>query len=78
MIKINIEMPKCCKECFALSMEEIYCNITGQLGDYNFNPYEYRMPSCPLEEVEEENNPCDKCQEWDCDGCNIKEIKYGK
>ena len=70
MIKIDIEMPRCCKDCFALSAEEVYCNITGKLGDYNFNPYEYRMMSCPLEE---ESNQCEWCQEWDCEGC-----KYAK
>lgn len=75
MIKINIEMPKCCKECFALSTEEIHCNITGKLAEYNFNPYEYRMTSCPLKEIEDKEyiNPCEWCQEWDCEGC-----KYAK
>lgn len=67
MIQIDIEMPRCCKECFALSME-IYCNITNQLGAYNFNPYELRMPDCPLKEIIEDKHPYEQCQEWECEG----------
>lgn len=50
MIKIDITMPKCCDECFALDDRWDYpcCLISGEQRGYNFRTQEYRMPHCPL------------------------------
>ena len=55
MIKIDIPMPKCCDECFALDDDGDYpfCLITRDQRGYNFNTREKRMPTCPLIKVQE-------------------------
>ena len=55
MIKIDIDMPKCCELCFALDErgDYPYCLISHDQRGYNFNIYEQRMPTCPLIEVNE-------------------------
>ena len=50
MIEIDVSMPKCCDECFALDDNGDYpfCLISKDQRGYTFNVYENRMPSCPL------------------------------
>lgn len=50
MIYIDIPMPKCCEECFALDDYGDYpfCIISKDQRGYNFNVIEKRMPTCPL------------------------------
>ena len=54
MIQIDIPMPKCCDECFALDEYGDYpfCRITQDQRGYNFRTREQRMPSCPMKEQE--------------------------
>ena len=54
MIEIDIPMPSCCDECFALDFSGDYpcCIISEECQGYNFNVYENRMPSCPLKDNE--------------------------
>ena len=54
MIQIDISMPKCCDECFALDEHGDYpfCLISQDQRGYTFNTHEKRMPTCPLKEVE--------------------------
>ena len=54
MIEIDIPMPSCCDECFALdfSGDYPYCIISEECQGYNFNVYENRMPSCPMKDNE--------------------------
>ena len=54
MIEIDMKMPSCCDECFALdfSGDYPYCIISEECQGYNFNVYENRMPSCPLKDNE--------------------------
>ena len=49
-ILINMEMPNCCDECWALDDYGDYprCRITGEQRGYNFNTKEKRMDKCPL------------------------------
>ena len=56
MIKLNMQMPRCCDDCFALDDNGDYptCRITHTSRGYNFNTREKRMPDCPL--IEEEND----------------------
>ena len=58
MIQIDIKMPKCCEECFALDDMGDYpfCLISHDQRGYTFNTRKYRMDSCPLKEVPERNN----------------------
>ena len=53
MIQIDIALPKCCDECFALDDHGDYpfCLISQDQKGYNFKTREMRMPSCPLKEV---------------------------
>lgn len=55
MIQIDMEMPECCDECFALDDYGDYpmCKITSETRGYNFNTREKRMDRCPLVEVKE-------------------------
>ena len=57
MIKIDIDMPKCCESCFALDErgDYPYCLISHDQRGYNFNIYVHRMPTCPL--IEEPTCP---------------------
>ena len=50
MIKIDIPMPTCCNECFALDDMGDYpaCLISHDVRGYTFNTRTQRMPSCPL------------------------------
>ena len=54
MIEIDMKMPSCCDDCFALDFSGDYpcCIISEECRGYNFNVYENRMPSCPLKEKE--------------------------
>ena len=53
----NIEMPKCCYDCPFLDDNGDYpfCIVTSDQRGYNFNIRNLRMPSCPLEEIKEDN-----------------------
>ena len=50
MIEIDVSMPKCCDECFALDDNGDYpfCLISKDQRGYTFNVRKNRMPSCPL------------------------------
>lgn len=50
MIQIDIEMPKCCDDCFALDKtgDYPYCNISQVQQGYTFDSGSIRMPECPL------------------------------
>lgn len=54
MIEIDIPMPSCCEECFALDFSGDYpcCIISKKWEGYNFDILTKRMPSCPLKEQE--------------------------
>lgn len=54
MIQIDMPMPKCCDECFALDDHGDYpfCLISKDQRGYNFNAQQNRMPSCPLKAQE--------------------------
>lgn len=67
MIQINMPMPKCCGDCFALDDNGDYpfCLITKDQRGYTFNPYEKRMPTCPLKS---QNPNCDAANH-DAGGC---------
>lgn len=54
MIEIDMKMPSCCDDCFALDFSGDYpcCIISEECRGYGFNVYENRMPSCPLKEQE--------------------------
>ena len=54
MIQIDMPMPKCCDECFALDDHGDYpfCLISEDQRGYNFNTRQNRMPSCPLKAQE--------------------------
>lgn len=54
MIQIDMEMPKCCDECFALDDNGDYpfCLISQDQRGYTFNTKEKRMPTCPLKAQE--------------------------
>lgn len=56
MIQIDIQMPKCCDECFALDDNGDYpfCLISHDQRGYNFNTRERRMPTCPLKELKDD------------------------
>ena len=52
MIKINIEMPENCNECFACNMED-ECHCTIEWKGNAENVYSGTKPDwCPIEEVE--------------------------
>ena len=54
MIQIDMPMPKCCDECFALDDHGDYpfCLISKDQRGYTFNVREKRMPTCPLKAQE--------------------------
>ena len=54
MIQIDMSMPKCCDECFALDEHGDYpfCLISHDQRGYNFNVREKRMTTCPLKSQE--------------------------
>lgn len=54
MIQIDMEMPKCCDECFALDDHGDYpfCLISQDQRGYTFNVRKRRMPTCPLKAQE--------------------------
>lgn len=56
MVKLNIQIPRCCDDCFALDEYGDYptCRITHTSRGYNFNVRAKRMPDCPLIEEESE------------------------
>lgn len=51
MIKIDIEMPKTCNNCFCMRFyEEMLCGITNEdIADYAYN--DTKPERCPLEEA---------------------------
>lgn len=53
MIKLNIQMPQRCDDCFALDDNGDYptCRITHTSRGYTFNTREKRMPDCPLNDM---------------------------
>lgn len=57
MIAIDVPMPNCCDECFALDDcgDYPYCLISHDQRGYNFNTREKQMPTCPLIEVDSPN-----------------------
>lgn len=59
---LEVEMPKCCYDCFALndSGDYHYCRITGEQRGYTFNARQDRMPHCPMMPINP-TNPCDTC-----------------
>lgn len=50
MILIDMEMPSCCARCQLYDDRWDYptCYATGRTKGYKFNPFEKRMPDCPL------------------------------
>lgn len=58
MITIDMEMPTCCSECFALDDSGDYpsCFITHESRGYNFDIFTKRMDTCPLRNSHLENN----------------------
>lgn len=68
MIVIDIEMPTCCDECFALDDhgDYPYCMISHEQRGYTFNVRENRMDRCPLRDCSRPN--CDAA-EHDSAGC---------
>ena len=54
MIAIDMEMPACCDDCWALDDNGDYpfCLITQETRGYNFRTREKRMDKCPLIEVD--------------------------
>lgn len=73
MIRLNVQMPQRCDDCFALNDNGDYptCRITHTSRGYNFNTREKRMPDCPLidEETGEWLPVDDKNDAWDCSLC---------
>ena len=53
MITIDIKMPTCCNECFALDDSGDYpsCSITHESRGYNFDIFTKRMDTCPLKDT---------------------------
>lgn len=51
----DMDMPKCCNDCFALNEDGDYpvCIITQEQRGYNFKKWEKRMDRCPLAEKDE-------------------------
>ena len=56
MILIDIEMPQFCMKCPLYDHRWNYptCYATGRTKGYKFNPFEERMPDCPLREIKNE------------------------
>lgn len=54
MIEIDMKLPSCCDECFAIDAhgDYPYCLISRDQQGYTFNTRENRMPSCPLKDNE--------------------------
>ena len=54
MIQIDMPMPRCCDECFALDDNGDYpfCLISQDQRGYTFNTRNERMPTCPMKEQE--------------------------
>lgn len=54
MIMIDIEMPQCCADCFALDESGDYphCRISHEQRGYTFDVTQKRMPSCPMKDNE--------------------------
>lgn len=54
MIQIDMQMPKCCDDCFALDDhgDYPYCLISQDQRGYTFNTREKKMPTCPLKAQE--------------------------
>lgn len=50
MILIDIEMPESCMKCPMYDDRYDYptCYVTNHSMGYTFNPFEKRMPKCPL------------------------------
>ena len=52
MIQIDMKIPECCDQCFALddTGDYPYCMISHDSRGYTFPIFEKRMESCPLKE----------------------------
>ena len=55
MLRINIEMPKCCDECFAMAHHQDFsiCQLTVKVNDISENQFncdtsKERCSECPL------------------------------
>ena len=53
ILRINMDMPSCCGNCFALDDTGYYptCIINDHYQGCNFDIFKKRMPDCPLKEV---------------------------
>ena len=53
-----MEMPSCCARCQLYDDRWDYptCYATGRTKGYKFNPFEKRMPDCPLRNRKNEKN----------------------
>ena len=65
-ILINMEMPKCCDDCFALddNGDYPYCLISSTQQGYTFRTREKRMSNCPLVEAPEQKYGKNLNEEW--------------
>ena len=77
MIQIDMQMPKNCLECPACN-EYLLCAIPvngRKWGENEVRDFSQSRPEwCPMKEQEtKEKNPCDDCQEFNCDWCKFKE-----
>ena len=76
MFLINLPMPDNCDECPCLF--DGYCKVTGYyITDKSpelcaFGVFVSRPNWCPLVEIVVKKNPCQECQEFNCEGCEYK------
>ena len=69
MIKLNVEMPISCVDCFALTEDEIHnykCRLLGQTVNYKkfwdiISKRPAKMDNCPLQEDTSTLKPCPFC-----------------
>ena len=56
VVKIAMDMPSCCYDCWALDESTDYpmCRLTGETRGNNFGIHNRRMPYCPLIDIGEE------------------------
>lgn len=80
MIQIDMPMPMCCDECFALDDHGDYpfCLISQDQRGYTFNTRKNRMPTCPLK-VQEPIKPLIAYDMYFCGNCKYampKTVNY--
>ena len=83
MIQIDMPMPKCCDECFALDDHGDYpfCLISQDQRGYTFNVRENRMPTCPLKAQEPHiltPEEFDENKMVDAEGCIPCWVEYNR